>query len=111
MNLEVTGTKASGFIGSAEYDARTDSLLKECPACDSRAALRAMTLNSRQPHYAITCTNCGITAQGHASRENISSLRQAYRVHKRAFMSAITAWNDRANSPRAAALALQPKPE
>lgn len=85
----------NGF--SAHYNeehTKEDAALKPCPFCGST---ELEVTNTHTPCYSVECTTCSAEARGAWSYgKRIRSAVNCLRVHRKAFESAVVAWNTRA---------------
>lgn len=93
-HLDIRGDAKNGF--SAHYNeehTKQDASLKPCPFCGSTDLELG---NTHTPYYSVQCTTCSAEVHGAYSYGNrIRSAVNCLRVHRKAFNSAVEAWNNR----------------
>ncbi|MCK5236440.1 MAG: Lar family restriction alleviation protein [Deltaproteobacteria bacterium] len=93
MKLDIRGDGRHGWSGHGDYELGIDSALKDCPFCGEAPK---NVSNTHTPSYSVEC-GCSAEIHGQVGDwDNLKSKEGAIEEHKKAFQSAIDAWNRRA---------------
>lgn len=94
-HLDIRGDAKNGF--SAHYNeehTKQDASLKPCPFCGSDDL---EIQNTHTPSYSVQCQGCQAEANGpYYYGKAMRTRKNCVRQHRKAFDSAVQAWNQRA---------------